>query len=637
MGSQTCVQDGENVAWGTCVGSGQPQPVQCGSGVDYACTGNPNQGCACIPGETQSCYSGPAGTAGHGLCVAGQQTCNVTAAGPAWSVCVGEVTPVPDACDGRDQDCNGSPDTACRCTLGATRSCYSGPAGTAGQGRCVAGTQTCTPTPAGPDWGACTGEITPTPEACDGVDHDCNGEPDTGCGCTVGQTQACYSGPAATQGVGQCVGGTQVCQAIGPGVSAFGPCQGERTPQTDRCDGVDADCDGNPATGCACTVGAFEACYSGPPGTQGVGTCAAGFRTCLSVGGAPAAWSSCVGEVLPTATQMCDGQDRMCNNQPAQGCTCAAGATEACYSGPPATQGVGLCHAGTRTCQVLSGSLQWGACQDERTPAAAETCGNNADETCNGQNDEGCASIQCSADMTVNAGTVASVQATGAGITNVTWVVVAQPTGAGSSAEWNPGPSGSTAGFRPYIVGVYTLEARGQDAQGRPQSCQVNVTAQAHGLRVELTWDGFGDVDLHLHNNENTRWFGADDCYYGNCVAPREVYWDARLDVDNVTSDGPENINLDFPGINEDYVIGIHNYARASGRTPVVKVYCGLTANGITPQAVYTGPVLQGGGNGDCTGNTFWRVVKVRFPSPGSCTLTPINTTTSSNDACDHL
>jgi len=60
------------------------------------------------------------------------------------------------------------------CMPGATEACYGGPAGTMGVGVCVGGTRTCKADGSG--FGACEGEVLPTPENCaTSLDEDCDG------------------------------------------------------------------------------------------------------------------------------------------------------------------------------------------------------------------------------------------------------------------------------------------------------------------------------------------------------------------------------------------------------------------------------------------------------------------------------
>jgi hypothetical protein len=60
----------------------------------------------CSPGEARSCYDGPAGTEGVGLCRAGTQTCAED--GASWGECMGEVLPKPEDCaTSEDEDCDG--------------------------------------------------------------------------------------------------------------------------------------------------------------------------------------------------------------------------------------------------------------------------------------------------------------------------------------------------------------------------------------------------------------------------------------------------------------------------------------------------------------------------------------------------
>jgi hypothetical protein len=59
---------------------------------------------------------------------------------------------------------------------------------------------------------------------------------------------------------------------------------------------------------------------------------------------------------------------------------CTPTDTQSCYDGDPATNGVGICHGGTQTCD---GSGEWGPCQDQQIPET-EICAAVGDEDCNG-------------------------------------------------------------------------------------------------------------------------------------------------------------------------------------------------------------------------------------------------------------
>lgn len=67
---------------------------------------------------------------------------------------------------------------------------------------------------------------------------------------------------------------------------------------------------------------------------------------------------------------------------------CAPGAYETCpYSGPEGTQGVGMCRASRRQCNVTG--TQWSACQGEVVPAS-ESCKTPFDDDCDGTQNEDC-------------------------------------------------------------------------------------------------------------------------------------------------------------------------------------------------------------------------------------------------------
>ncbi len=536
--------------------------------------------------------------------------------------------------NGLDDDCNGMVDEGCGCAIGATQPCYAGNPAQAGRGVCTLGMQTCEPTSTEfGTWSACSGSGMPRPLDCTmpGIDNDCDGAPDVGCDCMPGETRACYDGPAGTDGVGVCHGGTETCAATASG-SAWGPCTGEITPSMEMCDGMDYDCDGVPNSGCGCVVGSSRSCYDGPAGTSGVGLCHDGVETCMSLGAGMSSWGACTGEVLP-GVDMCDGIDSACTGAPGATCVCIIGRTQPCYDGPGGTRGVGVCRDGTQTCVAAAGggSMWSAACSGETLPGS-EICGNGIDDNCSGAVDEGCGgTLMCPGDVSVNAGTPVVLTATGTMIVSWTWTIVSGPVGGAATAVWAPTPPRSaTETFTPTIVGDYVIRVSAVDTAGRTLTCMFTVHALSHGLRVELTWDGSGDIDLHLHDSTTTPWFAApQDCYYANTVTP----WGANLDFDNTVSSGPENDRVDTPAVATNYTIGVHNYSLGAGRIATVRVFCGSTTTTI-PTMTFTSRALTGATAGNCTANDFWKVATVRFTSATTCTITPINTYSPSSARC---
>jgi hypothetical protein len=174
------------------------------------------------------------------------------------------------------------------------------------------------------------------------------------------------------------------------------------------------------------------------------------------------------------------------------------------------------------------------------------------------------------------------------------------------------------------------------DSAGATGSCDTHVTAQSAGLRLELRWDGTGDLDLHLHNGVTTSpWYSTpNDCYYANRMAAWDLAGtadDGFLDLDNTTGYGPELAHVTAPVIGESYTVGVHNYNNGAGRIATVSIYCGTTT---VPFAVRTSRALTGTTAGNCTANDFWRVATVRFTSPTTCIVTPIDTYNPSSGAC---
>lgn len=325
-GLEACeLVDAGAAAWGACAGAVTPGAVNCSTSIDNDCDGTTDDvQCGCQVGTNRSCYSGPNGTAGVGICRAGTQGCQLVDAGVAtWAACTGAVLPGAVNCSSTtvDNNCNGQSDSVdCGCQLNATRPCYTGPTGTQNVGLCRGGTQTCISTgPSSTTWGACSGQVIPTTRNCTSstADADCNGQVDViACGCQVNSTRSCYTGPSGTANVGSCRSGTQTCNANGVGFGAWGSCNGQVTPAArDTCNAnEDNDCNGAPGTGCACYPNGRTDSTGCP------GTCTNGTRTCS--GGN---WGGCSGATNRDPGCNFNGQQdsSVCGNGGVSGCTAA--------------------------------------------------------------------------------------------------------------------------------------------------------------------------------------------------------------------------------------------------------------------------------------------------------------------------
>ena len=182
---------------------GTPQPEIC-NGLDDNCNGQVDDGFAT-----------------GGLCEVGVGACQRTGV----TVCDGALAtrcnatpgaPSPETCNGTDDDCNGTIDDV----AGLGDHCEASAPGSCAQGHLACGSDALVCVPG-----------TPQPETCDGVDDNCDGQvdesdPRLGSSCATGQLGACNAGSFVCA-----TGGHLVCQPLS-------------APSSERCNGVDDDCNG---------------------------------------------------------------------------------------------------------------------------------------------------------------------------------------------------------------------------------------------------------------------------------------------------------------------------------------------------------------------------------------------------------
>jgi streptogramin lyase len=189
MRDDNCNGVADEGATNRCGACGAVPAEVCGNGRDEDCDGAPDDGCTCEAGVMQDCFLGPPETDNVGRCRPGRQTCEGPSEFAEWGACTGGVGPIPEICNGEDDDCDGEADE--RWSAGSNACGFCNP------------TEICDDLDNDCDGrvdenvaNRC-GECGPEPiETCDGDDDDCDGTIDEG---TTNSCGTCPPAPCYTE------------------------------------------------------------------------------------------------------------------------------------------------------------------------------------------------------------------------------------------------------------------------------------------------------------------------------------------------------------------------------------------------------------------------------------------------------
>ena len=335
-GKQTCEQN----TWGPCIRFVQKSEKELCDQLDNNCNGQVDEDFKDLGKECE---------AGAGECLRkGTIVCKPDKSGAICNATPGQ--PKPEACNGKDDNCNGAVDELCPCIFNGKDAGVCKLAKNDIQGNCQ------------------RPSAYQEQELCDNQDNNCNGQVDEGF--SVGKDCHAGTGGCRTEGKHVCTsnGTSTRCNAVA------------KPPGKETCNGVDDDCDGkvDNQRGTANTLA--SPCFTGKSNgckLQGNGTfvctgaCRSGQTTCNQ-----GKWTACIGEITETPELCNDKKDNNCNgNTDEEPCQCQQGFTNCnstCYDLKKDNNHCGSCNTKCSSQQSCSSGL----CCDKGLTNCNGTCVN---------------------------------------------------------------------------------------------------------------------------------------------------------------------------------------------------------------------------------------------------------------------
>lgn len=183
--------------------------------------------------------------------------------------------------------------------------------------------------------------------------------------------------------------------------------------------------------------------------------------------------------------------------------------------------------------------------------------------------------------------------------------VPTDPSGAPISAATLASAVGDTNVLSVDAAGEYVVElvvTNVDGISGAADRCTIDAIPD-EDILVELTWsDSSADLDLHLARDGAAIFARPDDVNWCN---PTPIWdggaTDGRLDIDDRTGFGPENINVPAPA-DGDYVVRVHYFDAPQDPTVTATV------------RVYLEGALDSTWSKNLTRNEVWDVGTIRWP-----------------------